>query len=104
VDPADAAGLIGRILLIAGALLTAAAVAAVLPQALRVRRRALALQARVVAARLETDEALAVLRARRAETDRLLAPWRTLLRWARHPLVVATLEWYRRRRRRPAGP
>ena len=35
----------------------------------------------------------------RAETDALLAPWRRIWRWARHPLVVATLEWYLRQRR-----
>jgi hypothetical protein len=62
-----------------------------------VRRRALALRARVEGARRDTLAAVALLEGQHAETEELLRPWRTLLRWARHPLVRATFEWYRRR-------
>jgi hypothetical protein len=95
---ADLAGLIGRALLVAGAALLVVSVLAVLPGVVRVRRRALALRAAVEEARRDALTALTLLEAQRAETDALLVPWRTVLRWARHPLVVATLEWYRRRR------
>jgi hypothetical protein len=95
---ADLAGLIGRVMLVAGAALLVVAVLALVPRVLRVRRRALALRTAVVAARRDALTSLALLEAQRVETEALLAPWRTALRWARHPLVPATLEWYRRRR------
>ncbi len=95
----DLAGPIGLGLLVAAAALLVASLLALVPRVLRVRRRALALQAAVAAAEGEALVALARLRAGRAETDALLVPWRRLRRWARHPLVVATLDWYRRRRR-----
>ncbi len=95
----DLAGTIGLALLVAGAALLVATLLALVPRLLRVRRRALALQTAVAAAEEEALAALARLRAERAETDALLVPWRRLRRWARHPLVVATLDWYRRRRR-----
>jgi len=98
----DPAALIGVVLLAAAAVGLVASVVAVLPKVLRVRRRALALQASVAAAEGEIIAAVALLRAQRAETEALLVPWRRLLRWARHPLVVATFAWYRRRRRRSA--
>lgn len=83
----------------AGVVIAVAGVIAVVPRARRVRRRALALRASVLAAQADADRALALLAAQRAETEELLVPWRRLARWARHPLVVATLEWYVRRRR-----
>jgi hypothetical protein len=95
---ADLAGLVGRVLLVAGPVLLVVVALTVVPPLVRVRRRALALRARVEAARQDTLAAVALLEAQRAETVELLRPWRTLLRWARHPLVVATFEWYRRRR------
>jgi hypothetical protein len=95
---AELAGLIGRVLLVAGAALFVVSVLAVVPGVLRVRRRAFALRAAAGEARRDALTGLALLEAQRAETEALLAPWRTLLRWVRHPLVVATLEWYRRRR------
>ena len=98
-DLPDLLGLVGRALLAAGAALVAVGLVAVLPAVLRVRRRALALEAAVAEARGEILAGLALLAERRAETEVLLAPWRRLLRWARHPLVVATVQWYGRRRR-----
>jgi hypothetical protein len=94
---ADLVGLAGRLLMVAGAVLLVLAALTVVPPLVRVRRRALTLRARVEAARRDTLVAVALLEAQRAETGELLRPWRTLLRWARHPLVVATFEWYRRR-------
>lgn len=94
----DLAGQVGLALVLAGVVLLVVAVLAVVPRALRVRRRALALRASVLDAQRDAMTALALLEEQRAETEELLVPWRTLLRWARHPLVVATLAWYRRRR------
>ena len=94
---ADVAGLVGRVLLVAGPVLLVVAALTVVPPLVRVRRRAMLVRARVEAARRETQVAVALLEAQRGETDELLRPWRTLLRWARHPLVVATFAWYRRR-------
>lgn len=96
----DLAGLVGRALLLAAALLLVIGLLATLPGVLRVRGRALALAATVTALRNEGVSALALLRAQREETEALLVPWRRLLRRVRHPLVVATVEWYLRRRRR----
>jgi hypothetical protein len=95
---ADLVGLVGRALLVAGAVLLVLAALVVVPPLLRVRRRALALRAAVEAARRDALTAVALLEAQRAETEALLQPWRRLLRWLRHPLVVATWEWYGRRR------
>jgi hypothetical protein len=95
---AELVGLAGRVMLVAGAVLLVLAAVAVVPRIVRVRRRALALRASVEAARRDAVTAVALLEAQRAETDELLRPWRTLLRWARHPLVLATWEWYVRRR------
>ena len=95
---ADLVGLVGRAMIVAGTVLLGLAAVAVVPPLLRVRRRVLALRTAVEAARRETLTALVLLEARRGETEALLRPWRTLLRWSRHPLVVATWEWYRRRR------
>lgn len=92
-------------MLVAGAALVAVAALAIVPRLSRVRRRAVALRATAAEAERDTLAALALLRSRRAETEALLVPWRRMRRWLRHPLVVATLDWYRRRRRagRPAA-
>ena len=95
----DVAGLVGRVLMAASTVLVAAAILAVLPRLLGVRRRALALRLAVAEGRREGRAGLARLRAERAETAALLVPWRRLHRWVRHPLVVAAVDWYRRRRR-----
>jgi hypothetical protein len=95
-DPAA----IGLGVLAASGVLVLAALAVVLVRVLRVRRRALALRATIAGARLEVTGALALLDEQRAKTDALLVPWRRLRRWARHPLVVAALDWNGRQRRR----
>lgn len=96
----DVAALIGRAMMVAGAALVAAGLLALLPRALRVRRRALALAAALREARSEGLTARERLEAQRAEARALLAPWRKLRRWWRSPLLVATREWYGRRRDR----
>jgi hypothetical protein len=95
----ELAALIGRAMMLVGALLVVAALLALLPGVLRVRRRALALRASVRRAGLMGRTGLAGLEAQRAEARDLLAPWLRLRRWWRSPLAVATREWYGRRRR-----
>jgi hypothetical protein len=90
----------GLVMLAAGGMLVLVGLAAVVPAALRVRRRVAALRATVAAGQLDVERALALLAAERAETEALVAPWRRLVRLARHPLVAASVQWYLRRRRR----
>ena len=97
----DVAGRVGQVMLGTGAILALAGVARTMPRALRARRRALALRGNVLAVRSEVEAGLRKLAAERAETEALLLPWRRLWRWARHPLVVALLQWSLRRRRAP---
>ena len=99
----DVVALIGQAMLAVAAALVAIGLALSVPRVLRVRRRALALQATVRALDRERLMALLRLQAQLAETDALLVPWRRVLRWARHPLVIAALDWYGRRRRRSRG-
>ena len=87
-------------MLAGGGVLVVAGLLSVARPALRVRRRAAALGATVAASRFDVDRALALLLAQHAETEALMRPWRRLARLARHPLVVASLEWYLRQRRR----
>jgi hypothetical protein len=94
------AALAGLGLLGAAVVIVMAGLALTLPPLLRLRRRAVALEATIAEARQERLAAMALLHERRAETEALLAPWRQLQRWARHPLVAATFDWYRRRRAR----
>jgi hypothetical protein len=71
-----------------------------LPRLLRVRRRALALSVQVRDARAEALETLGRLERRREESEEFLRPIRRLRKWVRHPLSVATVQSYRRQRRR----
>jgi hypothetical protein len=95
----ELAGLGGRVMLVTAAVVLLVGALATLPHVLRVRRRALALRATIEASRADVQAALDLLAALNAERTALLAPWRRLLRWVRHPLVGATLDWYFRRRR-----
>lgn len=61
-------------------------------------RRSAALSARIETERLLIEADLARLRAALEETQRLWRPYRRILRWVRHPLVIALLESYARRR------
>ena len=89
----------GQIMLAAGFGLGLVGTIATLPRALRVRRRAIALRSTIKSNRAEIVAALETLAALQQETEQLLVPWRRLARWLRHPLVVATVQWYLRRRR-----
>ena len=88
----------GQIMLAAGVGLGLVGTIATLPRALRVRRRAIALQSTIESNRAEIVAALETLAALQQETEQLLVPWRRLGRRLRHPLVVATVQWYLRRR------
>ena len=61
-------------------------------------RRAAALSERIETERALIEADLARLRAAIEETKRLWLPYRRILRWVRHPLVIALLESYARRR------
>jgi hypothetical protein len=99
----DLAGRIGLAMMVAGVVMTLAVVLSVVPRLFGVRRRALALRLEMAETRRKGMSVVARVRAQRAETAALLVPWRRLLRqlrWLRHPLVLATLDWHRRRRAR----
>ena len=101
----DLGGLVstlGQVLLLVALLVALIGALATLPRLLRVRRRALALAARLETARLELEEELTLLAEHSAETDELLRPLLRLRRWAGHPLSIALFQSYRRRRRQPS--
>jgi hypothetical protein len=89
----------GEAMLIAGAAIILAALAATAPRALRARRKLIALRRTVWSASNDITEGLNVLASRRDNARSLVAPWRRIWRVARHPLVVETLKWYMRRGR-----
>jgi hypothetical protein len=73
---------------------------AVLPRALRVRRALLETESLVYAYRLMVDVTALELRLSSLERHGLLGPWRRVRRWVLHPLTVALIESWRRRRGR----
>jgi hypothetical protein len=91
-------GWIGVWLLVAGvvAIVVEGAVAAIWSVSMVKRSRALSEQLLVERGLIEAD--MARLRAAIEETRRLWGPYRRILRWVRHPLVIALLESYGRRR------
>ncbi len=89
----------GEAMLIAGAAIILAALAATAPRALRARRKLIALRRTVWSASNDITEGLNVLASRRDNARSLVAPWRRIWRVARHPLVVESLKWYMRRGR-----
>ncbi len=64
----------------------------------RLARRAATLNEQLATERRLIESDLQSLRAALEETRRLWRPYRRLLRWLRHPLVVALMESYARRR------
>jgi hypothetical protein len=98
-DLGSLAALVGQGMVVLALVLTLGGLLVSLPRLLRVRRRALALSAQVRAAQTETLEALDRLETRRDETEQVLRPVRRLRRWVGHPLSVATVQSFRRRRR-----
>jgi hypothetical protein len=99
----DLIALAGLAMLAVAAALVLIALAALVPVVLRVRRRALSVRTSAIVLRSLSAGAMARLQAQRAETQALLQPWRRGVRWVRHPLVAATIEWYGRRRARAAS-
>jgi len=94
----DTVGWIGVWLLVAGAvaIVVEGAVAALWGLAMAKRTRALS-------ERLETERGLIEadvqrLRSALEETRRLWKPYRRALRWLRHPITIALLQSYARRR------
>ena len=61
-------------------------------------RHSVALAERVQSERTLIEADLERLRAAIEETRRLWRPYRSVLRWVRHPLAIALLESYARRR------
>ena len=61
-------------------------------------KRSVALSERVQSERALIEEDLERLRAAIEETKRLWRPYRRILKWVRHPLAIALLESYARRR------
>lgn len=96
---ASLVGLTGQVMLGLGVAVIVGGLVATVPRLLRVRRRATALHRTVRALQYEVTSAADLLTAQRAEMYAQLAPWRRVRRWLRHPLTVAALEWYGRRRR-----
>ena len=64
----------------------------------KVARRARELSERLASERTELQADLARLKAALEETRVLWRPYRRVLRWARHPLAIALIESYARRR------
>ena len=62
-----------------------------------VAKRALTLSQRLETERRMVEADLEKLRLALEETKRLWRPYRMILRWVRHPLVIALLGSYRRR-------
>jgi hypothetical protein len=61
-------------------------------------KRSLALSERLESERALIETDLERLRAAVEETKRLWGPYKRILRWVRHPLAIALLESYARRR------
>jgi len=65
---------------------------------MRVAKAAELLSQRIESEKAQIDADLARLRAALEEMQRLWQPYRRLLRWLQHPLVIALLASFRRRR------
>ena len=90
--------LIGIALLVVGivAIVVEGALAAI--WSLRVSRRARALSLRLTNEQGRLQDDVERLRFALAETEALWQPYATLLRWLRHPLTIALIQSYVRRR------
>jgi len=91
---------IGIGMLVLAALLILVAGLAALPRALRVRRALLETQGLVYTYRLVGEVSAMELRLAALERRELLRPWRRVRRWVLHPLTIALLESWARRRQR----
>ena len=90
-------GTIGIWLLVAGAVAIILELVLVTVWGLAVARRTLKLTKMVEAEQAAVRADLARLKQTIEEMERLWQPYRRILRWVRHPLVLALLGSYRRR-------
>jgi hypothetical protein len=90
-------GTIGTWLLVAGAVAIILELVLVTVWGLAVARRTLALTKMVEAEQAAVRADLERLKQTIEEMERLWQPYRRILRWVRHPLVLALLGSYRRR-------
>jgi hypothetical protein len=91
-------GWIGVWLLVAGAVAIVVEGVVAVVWGVGVARRTRALSERMETERGLIEADLKRLRAAMEETRRLWKPYRRALRWLRHPLTIALLESYARRR------
>jgi hypothetical protein len=93
----DVLGTIGIWLLVAGGLAIVVELALVAIWGLALGRRARALSERIESERSQMRADVETLRQAIEEMKVLWRPYRRVLRWLRHPLVIALLSSYRRR-------
>jgi len=91
-------GTIGVWLLVAGGLAIVIEVALVAVWGARMSRRSRALAERIESERILIQADVERLKRAIEETRMLWRPYRRILRWLRHPLVVALIGSYRQRR------
>jgi hypothetical protein len=90
-------GWVGVGLLVAGGLAIVVESVVAAWWGMAIARRALTLSQRLETERRLVESDLEKLRLALEETKRLWRPYRLILRWVRHPLVIALLGSYRRR-------
>lgn len=93
-----AVGWIGIWLLVGGLALIVLELALIAPRLVRLRRSAARMHTVLASAEGARSFELERLRLLNDELERLLRPYRRLRRWLLHPLTVALLASYRRRR------
>jgi hypothetical protein len=90
-------GWVGVSLLVAAGLAIVAEAVVAAWWAMAVAKHAVTLSGRVETERRLVEADLEKLRRALEETKRLWRPYRTVLRWLQHPVVIALLGSYRRR-------
>ena len=93
--------MIGIVLLVIGVVAIAFEGALTAAWSFRVSRRARALSERLADERGRLESDVERLRLAMAETEALWQPYSRLLRWLRHPLTIALIQSYARRRAAP---
>ena len=91
---------IGVALLVLAALLVVIAALALVPAGLRTRRAAAETRELLMAYRLVSGISAFELELAALERHELLRPWRRARRWLLHPLTIAVIESWARRRKR----
>lgn len=91
-------GWVGIWLLVFAAVLVAVELAMMGVWSFRLARRSQALSARLMSQQAELQADVERLEASLAETRELWRPYARLLRWLRHPIAIALIQSYARRR------